>query len=176
MKLHGNARTCPNSRRLLVERVIDEGWSVSAAAAAAGISERTAYRWLARWRQEGAEGLVDRSSRPLRSPTQLPLSEGQAIRALRKLRMTAAEIAEVLCLALSTVSLWLKRIGLGKRSRLSRRSHPTAMSAATPASSSMSTSSSSGASPRVERDTGWWGTARARLKPRDGVKRGAHRL
>jgi transposase len=70
MKLHGNARTCPNSRRLLIERVIEEGWSVSAAAAAAGISERTVYRWLGRWRQDGAEGLLDRSSRPLRSPKQ----------------------------------------------------------------------------------------------------------
>jgi transposase InsO family protein len=118
MKLHGNARTCPNSRRLLVERVIEEGWSVSAAAAAAGISERTVYRWLGRWRQDGAHGLLDRSSRPLRSPSQLPAAKVQAIRSLRKLRMTAAEIAEVLCLALSTVSLWLKRIGLGKRSRL----------------------------------------------------------
>ena len=118
MKLHGNARTCPNSRRLLVGRVIEEGWSVSAAAAAAGISERTAYRWLRRWRQQGREGLVDRSSRPLRSPTQLPAAKVQAIKALRKLRMTASEIAEVLSLALSTVSLWLKRIGLGKRSRL----------------------------------------------------------
>ena len=41
MKLHGNARTCPNSRRLLIERVIEEDWAVSAAAAAAGVSERT---------------------------------------------------------------------------------------------------------------------------------------
>jgi transposase InsO family protein len=118
MKLHRNARTCPNTRRLLVERVIEEGWSVSAAAAAAGISERTVYRWLRRWRQEGAEGLLDRSSRPLRSPNQLPERKIAVIRSLRKLRMTAAEIAEVLSLALSTVSLWLKRIGLGKRSRL----------------------------------------------------------
>lgn len=118
MKLHGNARTCPNSRRLLVERVLDEGWSVSAAAAAAGISERTVYRWLGRWRQHGAEGLLDRSSRPLCSPRQISAQRVQAIRSLRRLRMTAAEIAEVLGLALSTVSLWLKRIGLGKRSRL----------------------------------------------------------
>jgi transposase InsO family protein len=118
MKLHGNARTCPNSRRLLIERVIEEGWSASAAAAAAGISERTVYRWLERFRQEGAKGLIDRSSRPLRSPRQLPVSKVQAIRSLRRLRMTAAEIAGVLCLALSTVSLWLKRIGLGRRSRL----------------------------------------------------------
>jgi transposase InsO family protein len=118
MKLHGNARTCPNSRRLLVERVIDRGWSVSEAAAAAGVSERTVYRWLRRWRQDGAEGLLDRSSRPLRSPGQLPAQRVQAVRSLRRLRMTAAEIAEVLGLALSTVSLWLKRLGLGKRSRL----------------------------------------------------------
>jgi transposase InsO family protein len=118
MKLHGNARTCPNSRRLLVKRVIEEGWSASDAAAAAGISERTVYRWLGRWRQDGVDGLLDRSSRPLSSPAQLPATRVQAIRSLRKLRMTAAEIAEVLCLALSTVSLWLKRIGLGKRSRL----------------------------------------------------------
>jgi transposase InsO family protein len=118
MKLHGNARTCPNSRRLLIERVIEEGWAVSAAAAAAGISERTVYRWLERFRREGAQGLLDRSSRPLRSPRQLAAEKVRAIRSLRRLRMTAAEIAEVLGLALSTVSLWLKRIGLGKRSRL----------------------------------------------------------
>jgi transposase InsO family protein len=118
MKLHRNARTCPNSRKLLIERVTQQGWSVTAAAEAAGVSERTVYRWLKRWRQHGALGLLDRSSRPLHSPTQLPASSVQAIRALRKLRMTAAQIAEVLSLALSTVSLWLKRIGLGKRSRL----------------------------------------------------------
>jgi transposase len=132
MKLHGNARTCPKSRRLLAERVAQQGWSVTAAAEAAGVSERTVYRWLRRWREEGPKGLQDRSSRPMRSPTQLPASAVQAIAALRKLRMTAAEIAEVLSLALSTVSLWLKRIGLGKRSRLEppeppnryERSHP----------------------------------------------------
>jgi transposase InsO family protein len=118
MKLHGNARTCPNSRRLIVERVIEESWSVAAAAAAAGISERTVYRWVSRFRLEGNAGLHDRSSRPLRSPRQLPPTTVDAIRCLRRLRMTATEIAEVLSLALSTVSLWLKRIGLGKRSRL----------------------------------------------------------
>jgi transposase InsO family protein len=118
MKLHGNARTCPNSRRLLVSRIAEAGWSVREAAMAAGVSERTAYRWLRRWRLEGADGLIDRSSRPLFSPNRLPAGKVQAIASLRRLRMTAAEIAEVLSLALSTVSLWLKRIGLGKRSRL----------------------------------------------------------
>jgi transposase len=104
MKLHGNARTCPKSRRLLVDR-IESG-------------DRTAYRWLARWRREGAAGLVDRSSAPHSIPRRTPADRVQAIEALRRSRMTAAEIAEVLGMALSTVSAVLKRIGLGRRSRL----------------------------------------------------------
>src|SRR5215207_4887464 len=118
MKLHGNARTCPKSRELLVERVLVEKWSVTAAAAAAGVSERTVWRWIRRFREEGARGLLDRSCRPRSSPRRLPAAKVGAIRSLRKLRMTAAQIAEVLGLPLSTVSRWLKRIGLGKRSRL----------------------------------------------------------
>jgi transposase len=117
MKLHGNARTCPKSRRLLVDR-LEGGCSLTAAAEAAGVSERTAAKWRARWRAEGEDGLLDRSSAPKAQPTQLPPDRVKAIEALRRLRMTAAEIAEVLGMALSTVSRWLKRIGLGKRSRL----------------------------------------------------------
>jgi transposase InsO family protein len=118
MKLHANARTCPKSRRLIVSRIEEQGWSLAAAAEAAGVSERTAAKWLARWRTEGEAGLVDRSSAPRRRPTQLPGDRVQTIEALRRLRMTAAEIAECLDMALSTVSRWLQRIGLGKRSRL----------------------------------------------------------
>ena len=118
MRLHGNARTCPKSRRLLVRRVEEEGWSLTAAAEAAGVSERTAWKWVARWRAEGELGLVDRSSAPKRRPTQLTGERVEAIEALRRVRMTAAEIAECLGLALSTVSRWLKRIGLGRLSRL----------------------------------------------------------
>jgi transposase InsO family protein len=118
MKLHGNARTCPNSRRLLVARVLEQGWSVTAAAEAAGVTERTVWRWLRRWREEGELGLRDRRSCPHYSPRRLAASTVALIRSLRRLRMTAAQIAEVLELALSTVSVWLKRLGLGKRSRL----------------------------------------------------------
>jgi transposase InsO family protein len=118
MKIHGNARTCPNSRELLVRRIEGEGWSLRAAAEAAGISERSARKWLGRWRTEGVAGLLDRSSAPKRVPSRLPADRLAAIEALRRLRMTAAEIAEVLGMALSTVSRWLKRIGLGKRSAL----------------------------------------------------------
>jgi transposase InsO family protein len=118
MKLHGNARTCPKSRRLLVDRVLVEGWSLTEAAAAAGVSERTVWKWVKRFRELGEEGLRDRSSAPKRVPHRTPPERVDAIRTLRRLRMTAAEIAAALGMALSTVSSWLKRIGLGKRSRL----------------------------------------------------------
>jgi transposase InsO family protein len=118
MKLHGNARTCPKSRRLLVDRVLVESWSLTEAAEAAGVSERTASKWVKRFREQGDQGLRDRSSAPKRVPHRTPPERVAAIRALRQLRMTAAEIAEALGMALSTVSAWLKRIGLGKRSRL----------------------------------------------------------
>ena len=118
MRIHANARTCPNSRKLLVRRIEEENWSLMAAAEAAGISERSARKWLGRWRAEGDAGLLDRSSAPRRRPAQLSADRVEAIEALRRLRMTGAEIAEALGMALSTVSRWLARIGLGKLSRL----------------------------------------------------------
>jgi len=117
MKLHANAKTCPKRRTLIASRVLEQGWTLGAAAEAAGCSVRTVAKWVSRSRQ-GDERLEDRSSRPRRSPTQLPKPLVVAIEALRRVWMTAAEIAEILGLALSTVSLWLWRIGLGKRSRL----------------------------------------------------------
>jgi transposase InsO family protein len=117
MKLHANARTCPKSRALIARRVLVEGWTLAAAAEAAGVSVVTARKWVRRF-EGGDRRLRDRSSRPRRSPRRLGESLVCAIESLRRLRMTAAEIAEVLGLALSTVSLWLRRIGLGKRSRL----------------------------------------------------------
>jgi transposase InsO family protein len=103
---------------LLVERVVS-GWSVADAAAAVGVSERTGWKWLGRWRAAGAAGLLDRPSAPLRIPHRTPPDRVAAVVALRRLRMTAAEIAEVMSMPLSTVSAVLKRVGLGKRSRLS---------------------------------------------------------
>jgi lambda repressor-like predicted transcriptional regulator len=87
MKLHANARTCPNSRKLLVTRIDKEGWSLVAAAEAAGISERSARKWLARWRSEGEAGLADRSSAPRRVPSRLAADRLAAIEALRRLRL-----------------------------------------------------------------------------------------
>lgn len=118
MKIHANATTCPKSRRLIARRIEEQGWSLAAAAEAAGVSERTAAKWLARWRAQGESGLLDRSSAPKARPMRLAAERVAAIEALRRLRMTAAEIAECLSMALSTVSRWLRRIGLGKLSRL----------------------------------------------------------
>lgn len=117
MKLHGNARTCPKSRRLLVDR-LEGDWSLAEAAEAAGVSERTAAKWLSRWRSEGEEGLQDRSSAPHRVPGRTPEARVEAIAALRRVRMTGPEIAECLEMASSTVSAVLSRIGLGRLSRL----------------------------------------------------------
>ncbi len=117
MKLHGNARTCPHSRRLAIRRV-EEGWTLAQAAEAAGVSVRTLSKWRRRFHAEGAPGLLDRGSAPRCIPHRTPEERVQAIAALRRLRMTGAEIAELLAMPLSTVSAVLTRIGLGKRSRL----------------------------------------------------------
>ena len=61
MKLHANAKLTPSSRLLLCRRIEEEGRSVTEAAEAAGVSGRTARKWLARYRSEGAEGLRDHS-------------------------------------------------------------------------------------------------------------------
>ena len=117
MTLHRNARTCPRSRKVLVDRVISERWSVAEAAAAAGVSERTASKWLRRFREEGQDGLADRSSAPRRVPNRTAPERVEAILALRELRFTAAEIAEALGMAHSTASAVLKRHGKGRLPR-----------------------------------------------------------
>ena len=118
MRLHGNARTCPHSRRLAVRRVLEEGWTLAAAAGAAGVSVRTLSKWLRRYREEGEQGLLDRSSAPRSVPARTPAERVAVIAALRRLRMTAAEIAETLSMPLSTVSGILTRVGLGRLGRL----------------------------------------------------------
>jgi transposase InsO family protein len=118
MKLHANARLSVKGRGLLVDRVEVAGWSLSAAAEAAGISERTARKWLGRYRADGPAGLLDRASAPVVVANRTDERRIEAIAALRRLRMTAAEIAECLGMALSTVSGILTRIGLGKLGRL----------------------------------------------------------
>jgi len=118
MQVHANAPLGPKGRETMVRRVIEHGWSLTQAAEAAGVSDRTCAKWVARYRAAGRPGLRDRSSAPRSVPHRTPADRVQAIEQLRRLRMTGAEIAECLGMALSTVSAVLKRIGLGKLSRL----------------------------------------------------------
>jgi transposase InsO family protein len=101
---------------LLVDRVLD-GWLVREAAEAAGVSQRTACKWLRRYREEGDAGLADRSSAPRRVSNRTAPERVEAILALRELRFTAAEIAETLGVAHSTVSAVLKRHDRGRLPR-----------------------------------------------------------
>ena len=113
MRLHRNARLTPSGRLLLCQRVIEQKWKVRDAARAAGCSERTGFKWLARFRAEGAAGLQDRSSRP-RMIHATPASVVAAIKQLRELRFTGPRIAASLQMATSTVCAVLVRIGLNK--------------------------------------------------------------
>ncbi|MBA3261695.1 MAG: helix-turn-helix domain-containing protein, partial [Thermoleophilaceae bacterium] len=118
MKLHGNAALTWSGRRRLVELVVVEGWTVTAAAERLGISVRCAGKWVGRYRLQGELGLHDRSSAPRRVANRTSEERVQAIVALRRLRFTAAEIAELLEMALSTVSGILRRAGMGRLGRI----------------------------------------------------------
>jgi transposase InsO family protein/transposase len=118
MKLHANAALCLNKRRLLCERVTCERWTVTEAAAAAEVSVRCARKWVGRYLGEGELGLLDRSSAPRSVANRTCERRVEAIVALRRLRFTAAEIAETLGMALSTVSGILTRVGMGRLGRL----------------------------------------------------------
>lgn len=124
MRLHPNAKTTPLARRLLVERVLNEGQTVSQASQQLGISRRTGYKWLARYRWGGIEALGDRSSRPRRSPTRTPGRTVAKIRRLRRRKLTAWEIAMRLGLAPSTVSRLLKQLGLGRLWKVDAQAEP----------------------------------------------------
>jgi transposase len=118
MKLHGNAALSWSGRRRLAVRVVERSWTLTAAAAAGGVSVRCARKWASRYRLEGELGLRDRSSAPRRVANRAAPERVEAIVSLRRLRFTAAEIAETLGMALSTVSGILTRLGLGRLGRL----------------------------------------------------------
>ena len=117
MDLHANAALSWSGRRELARRVVDEGWTLRAAAEAAGVSVRCARRWVGRYR-EGDRRLLDRSSAPRRIANRTAPERVAVIVRLRELRMTAAEIAETLAMPLSTVSGILTRLGLGRLGRI----------------------------------------------------------
>jgi len=102
----------------MVRRVLEQGWSIKAAAAAAETSEKTCGKWVARYRACREFGLLDHSSAPRRVANRTCERRIEAIAALRRLRFTGPEIAELLQMPLSTVSGILTRIGMGRLGRL----------------------------------------------------------
>jgi transposase InsO family protein/transposase len=118
MKLHANAALSLNKRRQLARRIVEEDWSLSEAAAAAEVSEQTASKWARRYRSDGDAGLYDRSSAPHAVANRTPEDRIEAIAALRRLRFTGTQIAELFAMPETTVSGILTRIGLGRLGRL----------------------------------------------------------
>ncbi len=117
MNVHQNARLTPCGRALLAERV-EGGWSVKAAALAAGVSDRPAHTWLRRHRQGGERRYYDRSSAPHHCRHTTPAERVAAIEALRRRRLSGPQIAAALGIPRSTVGAILRRLGLNRLSAL----------------------------------------------------------
>src|SRR5713101_5941371 len=139
MKLHRNAALSWQGRRLVARRVLDQGWTLTAAAEAAGVSVRCAHKWVGRYRLEGEGGLCDRSSAPRRVANRTAPERVAVVVKLRRLRFTAAEIAETLGMAVSHVSEILTRPAMSAGSDGWDSSPRSATSAHGPASSCIST-------------------------------------
>lgn len=124
MNLHSSAKTCPASRALLVRRVLDQGWTVKAAAESIGISARRAYVWLARFKASGLDGLADRSSQPHRLARSHEL--GLVVEAVGRRRrgQAAIRIAADLGVPRSTVGFWLRKAGTSNLSSLQAKEPP----------------------------------------------------
>ncbi len=118
MNSHKHARLTRMGRALLVSRVLEMGWTVVAASHAAGISCRTGYKWLARFKAEGPSGLLDRSSRPKRMPRAMSAEEQSSLEALRRQRWPLWRIAMRAGRGMGTVSRCMKRLGLSRLTSL----------------------------------------------------------
>jgi transposase InsO family protein len=118
MRLHANAALSLTQRRRMVRLVVEQDWSIAAAAAEFNTSSRTCSKWVARYREASEAGLLDRSSAPGLVANRTPEERIEAIAALRRLRFTGPEIAELLAMPISTVSGVLARIGMGRLGRL----------------------------------------------------------
>ena len=132
MNLHSSAKSCPAGRALLIRRVLDEGWTVKAAAESIGISARRAYVWLSRFKAEGPDGLKDRSSRPHRLPRSHEL--GLVVEAVGRRRrgQAALRIASELGVSRSTVGFWLRKAGISRARDLQPQEPPNRYEHAAP--------------------------------------------
>ena len=93
MNTHENARLTHFSREWMIERIRKQGWTVAKAAEAAGVSERTAYKWLARYRGGGAAALHNARPVPRRIAYRLPQGQIASIESLRRQRLSGPAIA-----------------------------------------------------------------------------------
>jgi len=118
MDTHKNARLTPKGREEMVRVAVDCGMTRAAAARRFNTTPKTVAKWVDRFRTNGLDGLRDRSSRPLSSPDQLPLSTGDAVERLRRERRTQEHIAAELQISKASVSRILKRRGLSRLSSL----------------------------------------------------------
>ena len=117
MRVHANAPWTPRRRRQLISQVASGGLSVEDAAELGGVSTRTVFKWLARWRA-GDRLLDDRPSTPLRVPHALPRHRVELIERLRRQRWTVPEIAAALSMPTSTVTAACSRLGLNRLSKI----------------------------------------------------------
>jgi len=114
MNMHKNARLTPLGRERVVKQVLEQGFTPAQASAEAGVSVRTVYKWLARHRDEGCAGLVDRCSRPQRLRNALSDRQRQAIERLRRERRPYREIAKLVKAPMGTVARYARRKGLNR--------------------------------------------------------------
>jgi transposase InsO family protein len=112
--MHKHARLTACGREILVRRVLAEGYTVSEASEAFGISSKTVRKWVRRFREEGLAGLHDRSSRPHRSPRAIDVGLRERIVRLRREWQTGMGIAERVGVCRATVSRVLRRARLSR--------------------------------------------------------------
>jgi transposase InsO family protein len=118
MDTHKNAPLTPKGREAMVRSVVEGGLSKAAAARQFNTTAKTVGKWIKRFEEEGLEGLRDRSSRPLSSPSQTPQATCAAVEALRRQRYSGKQIAAELAISPATVSRILRRLGLNRLSAL----------------------------------------------------------
>jgi transposase InsO family protein len=111
--MHKNARLTPKGRALMLAR-LEAGQHQVDVAQAMGVSLTTLKKWLRRYREEGAAGLLDRSSRPRGSPQQLPPAVVEQVVALRRQRRTGRFIARHVEISSASVSRILRRAHLSR--------------------------------------------------------------
>lgn len=117
MNVHKNAKLTPAGRAVLVER-LRSGERSEDVAREMGVSRRTAFKWLKRYREEGEAGLEDRSSRPHRHPRRIPRARRRQIKRYRKKAWSSPRIADHLNMPISTVTVEVRRPGLNRLSKL----------------------------------------------------------